>query len=173
MREDRTGSEREFCGLSGFRYLKGEYINMKKQRKLLLALTGICILLLGGCGQGQKLGEAFAEEVNTLEGAALRVDQASPTGISFTIQNQTDKDLSYGQDYHLQKQKDGTWYVLEPENPVAVTLEMLWLPAGGEEAMTVEWKDSYGELPKGNYRFVKNFSDEESGYYLAGEFTLE
>lgn len=146
---------------------------MKKKRTLLLALTGICILMLGGCGQGQKPGEAFDQEVNTLEGASLRVDEASATGIAYTIRNETDKNLSYGQDYHLQKQEDGTWYVLEPEHPAAVTLELLWLSAGEEESLAVDWKDSYGKLPKGDYRFVKSVSDEENGYYLAGEFSVE
>lgn len=146
---------------------------MKRIKKFLAILAGVSLILLMGCGI--KLGEEFTEEVNMLEGAEITVDEAlvTPTGITFTINNQSDKDLSYGQDYSLQKEEDGKWYWIEPENPAAVTLELLWIPAGNADTMEISWETSYGKLPKGHYRILKNMADEQSGYYLAGEFGIE
>lgn len=138
-----------------------------------ILLAALAMLLLNGCGQ--KLGEEYTGEVNTAEGIVLTVEEDSvkPTEISYTIKNSSNQDLSYGQDYGLQKEKDGKWYEVIPENPVAVTLELLWLPSGNTDTHTTGWKDSYGELPAGHYRIVKHVSDNQQSYTLAGEFQIE
>lgn len=142
-------------------------------KKPLLGAAAISILFLGGCGQ--KSGEEFTQEVNTLEGASLTVEEASvsPVEITCVINNQSETDLSYGQDYGLQREKDGKWYQVIPKKDVAVTLELLWAPAGSQNSHTVNWQYSYGKLQKGHYRIVKSVADNSQGYYLAGEFRIE
>lgn len=142
-------------------------------KKTLLTTAALSVLLLGGCGQ--KLGEEFTEEVNTLEGVTLTVEETSvnPIAIAYIIDNQSETDLSYGQDYGLQMEKDGKWYQIIPKKDVAVTLELLWVPAGSGNSHTVNWQDSYGKLTKGHYRIVKSVADNSRGYYLAGEFRIE
>ncbi|MBD5501623.1 MAG: hypothetical protein HDR10_10565 [Lachnospiraceae bacterium] len=139
----------------------------------LLTTAALSFLLLGGCGQ--KLGEEFTEEVNTLEGATLTVEETSvsPVEITYVIDNQSEMDLSYGQDYSLQMEKDGKWYRIIPERDVAVTLELLWAPAGSQNSHIVNWQGSYGKLQKGHYRIIKSVADNVQGYYLAGEFQVE
>ena len=146
---------------------------MKKSKMLSVIVIGMSLFLLSGCGE--KLGDEFTEEVNTLKGASLTVDESAvtSTGITYTMENQTDRDLNYGRDYGLQKEKDGRWYQVVPENPVAVTLELLYLPAGSTDTLELGWESSYGKLASGHYRIVKNVSDNESGYYLAGEFDIK
>lgn len=146
---------------------------MKKRGILSVIIAAMSLVLVTGCGQ--KLGEEFTEEVNTLEGAEIVVDESlvASTGITYIINNQSDRDLSYGQDYGLQKEKDGRWYQVEPENPVAVTLELLWLSKGNTDTHEISWETSYGKLSAGHYRIVKSVSDNENGYYLTGEFNIE
>ena len=146
---------------------------MEKNKILSAIIVGVSLILLSGCGQ--KLGEEFAQEVNTLEGVEITVDESmvTPAGITYTINNQSDRELNYGQDYGLQKEKDGKWYQIEPESPVAVTLELLWLPAGSTDTLEINWDTSYGTLTSGHYRIVKSVSDNENSYYLAGEFDIE
>lgn len=146
---------------------------MNRSRKQAACVLAVCLAFLAGCGQ--KLGEEFSEDVNMLEGAELLVDEAlaTPAGITYTISNQSDKDLNYGQDYSLLKEKDGKWYVVEPARPAAVTMELLWVPAGSTDTMEISWEDSYGNLSGGHYRLLKNFSDNEKGYYLAGDFSVK
>lgn len=146
---------------------------MKKSRVLSVIVAGISLIMLTGCGQ--KLGEEFTEEVNTLEGVEMTVDESliTPTGITFTISNQSDKELNYGQDYSILKEKEGRWYQVVPENPVAVTMELLWLPADNTDTHEISWETSYGKLSSGNYRIIKYVFDSENGYCLAGEFTIK
>ncbi len=145
---------------------------MKKSKMIFMMVLGLNILLLAGCGK--KLGEEFTDEVNTLTGVSLTVDEdkVSETGVAYTIDNQSDKDISFGHDYSLQMEKDGKWYQVEPKEAIAVTMELLWLPAGTSETYEIWWDSSYGKLASGHYRIVKSVSDNESGYYLAGEFQL-
>lgn len=143
-----------------------------KKELLMAAVMGSLILL---CGCGLKLSEEYTEEVNTLEGAELKVDEDSvkPTEITYTISNQSDAGLSYGQSYGLQKEKNGKWYPVIPKNEVAITSEMLWIPAGSTDTLMTGWESSYGKLPKGHYRIVKHVYDEQQEYILAGEFEIE
>lgn len=148
---------------------------MKKnlKREIILITAMMSLFLFSGCGL--KLGEEYTEEVNTLKGVVLTVDGDSVTHgeLTYTISNQSDKDLSYGQDYGLQKEKEGKWYQIIPKNEVAVTLELLWVPAGNTDTQMLGWESSYGKLPAGHYRIVKSVFDDQQGYYLAGEFQVE
>lgn len=147
---------------------------MKRNKKAAAMLLGAALLIsLVGCGA--KLGEEFTEEVNILEGVTLTVNEetVSSEGITYTVDNQSETDLNFGQDYSLQKEEKGKWYQLSPANPVAVTMELLWVPAGSTETLEINWDAAYGKLPAGHYRILKNFADNERGYYLTGEFTVK
>ena len=140
---------------------------MKISKKTAAMLIGAAFVFLVGCGS--KLGEEFTEEVNTLEGVTLMVDgeTASADSITYTVDNGSEKDLNFGQDYSLQKEENGKWYQLLPANPVAVTMELCWVPAGGTETMEINWDAAYGKLPAGHYRLVKNFSDDICNFYAS------
>lgn len=146
---------------------------MKRGRQLSALIMGLCLLLFSGCGA--KLGTEFTQEVNTLEGAELLVDGdlVTPEGLTFSVNNQSDRDLNYGQDYGLQKEENGSWYQIEPKRQVAVTLELLWTPAGSTDTYEINWSASYGKLSSGHYRLIKSVADNENSYYLAGEFDIE
>ncbi len=149
---------------------------MENGKKLtVLIIVAAFLVFLVFMGFGTKLGEEFTQEVNTLEGLTLTVDEesASAVGITYTVSNHTDKDLSYGQDYSLQKEEKGKWYELKPAAHVITTLELLWIPAGENETVEINWDVNYGKLPAGHYRILKSYSDNENSYYLAGEFNLE
>ena len=68
---------------------------MKKSKMIFMMVLGLNILLLAGCGK--KLGEEFTDEVNTLTGVSLTVDEdkVSETGVAYTIYNQSYKDISF------------------------------------------------------------------------------
>lgn len=145
-----------------------------KKWMLMIAVTITGAALLTGCGEKVSLGEEFTEEVNALEGVSIVIqeDTISPTGFTYEIDNQSGQDLSYGQDYSVQKEKDGKWYTLEG-NPIPVTLEMLWASAGSTNTHEVNWEAGYGKLKKGHYRLVKSLATEEAGYWFAAEFNIE
>lgn len=160
-------------------------ITMKKMvkekkifKKLFLAglITG-CMALFCACGSDSDadadLGEEFTQEVNNLKGVELSVDIVSPTGITFTISNQTEQDYSYGQNYFLQQESRGHWYMVEEKSPGIATMELLWVTSGSTNTHELGWENSYGSLPAGHYRIVKSVADSTQGYYIAGEFRID
>lgn len=149
------------------------WISMKAGRRGILtaAILGGA-LLLSGCGD--KLGEEDTREVNTLEAVHLTVEEEAikSTEITYTITNNSEKDLTYGRDYSLQIEKDGKWYQVIPKQEIAITMDLLWVPAGSTESVVVNWEYSYGKLSEGHYRITKPIWDNEQGYLLAGEFSI-
>ncbi len=118
--------------------------------------------------------EVFSKNVNTLKGASLSVKEVySPaTGLTYVLDNHAGRDLNFGQDFSLQKEEDGKWYIVEPKEPFAVTMQLLWIPNGCTDTYEIGWEASYGVLSKGHYRIVKSVADDKQGYYLAGEFNV-
>ena len=55
---------------------------------------------------------------------------------------------------------------------MAITLELLWVPAGGKDTQRIVWEPFYGALPMGHYRIIKPVTDDRQRYLLAGEFTV-
>lgn len=117
---------------------------------------------------------AYSEEVNILKGAALSVKEVRcpATGLTYVMDNQSGRELNFGQDYSLQEEIEGKWYVVEAKEPMAVTMQLLWIPNGSTDTYEINWETFYGELPKGHYRIVKSVADDKQGYYIAGEFLV-
>jgi len=140
-------------------------------KKIFVTTLCMCILL---CGCGMKLGEEVTTEVNKVD-VVLDIDEASltKTGCIFTMSNQTNGDFAYDGSYGIHMQKDGKWYQVNPDSASATTADLLWLPAGVSETVTLDWSASYGELSKGHYRLVKNFADFTDGYFVTGEFDVK
>ena len=140
-------------------------------KKSVIIMMLMCILL---CGCGMKLGEEVTSEVDRVD-VKIEVDTASvtATGCIYTMINNTEGDFAYDGSYGIHMEKDGKWYQVEAKNAVAITGELLWLPAGSAEEMTLDWSSVYGELKAGRYRLVKNFADFTDGYDITGEFEVK
>ncbi len=113
-------------------------------------------------------------EVNTLQQVTLEINQEDvlATELAYTITNHSQKDLNYGRDYFLQVEKSGNWYQVVPAQEVAITLELLWVPAGSVQKDKINWEYFYGELKPGHYRLIKPVSDGEKRHLLSGEFVI-
>ena len=143
-------------------------------KKSAIMMAAVCCMAVLFTGCGQKLGEEFTEEVNTLEGAVLSIpeESVSAQGVAYELANNTEQSINYDRGFSIQKEKDGKWYQLEGE-AIPVTMELLWVEPGNTDTGETIWGDAYGKLGKGRYRLVKNVANEEEGYYLAAEFTIE
>ena len=139
-------------------------------KKNVVVLVMALVMLLCGCGV--KLGEEVTTEVNRVA-VVIEVNEASvsKTGCTFVMANNTEGDFAYDGSYSIQMEKDGKWYQVQRNN-TAIMGDLLWLPAGVSEEVTIDWSADYGELSKGHYRLVKNFADFTDGYDIAGEFSI-
>lgn len=145
----------------------------------LIYLVFITTLIIGFGSNGTRQNRLETVEqstytVNEVEGIELVVEEVSHSGATYSIINNSDKMIVYSHGYHLDTEKNGVWYRLKDDGILVLTVRPCTSP-GGKDTYNCMWKDSYGRLPKGHYRFVKQFGfdGEFKKYYMAAEFTLD
>lgn len=156
----------------------------------ILTFLIISFILLLGCENSNN--ESSNEEtdltpttydiVNDLDGVTMTVKENTVSSIGLTVimENQSDKECIYGEDFLLEEEIDGKWY------QVPITLEGNYgfndigynLASSEMREWAVEWEWLYGSLGKGKYRIVKKILDfrgtgDYDEHYLAAAFTLE
>ena len=141
---------------------------MKPWKKRLL--FGVCVLLV--------LLFAVSRSYltpDTIPGVTFSVEDGSVTreGMTLTIRNGTESELTYGAEYRLEKRGLLGW-------------RQLWenfLPAGWDAVgyfvsprttgiEDFSWTGRYGELSPGTYRMVRTYTLEGEAYSVAVEFTV-
>ena len=142
-------------------------------------------ILLAGCGQ-QGIEANWEptdhDAVNNLEGVTMAVQEetVSPTGLTLTLVNNSDRQCIYGEHYVLEKKINKGWYQV----PVIVEGDYGFVDIGydlapdEERQLDVDWEWLYGSLDAGDYRIVKDILDfratgDYDTYFLAAGFTIE
>ncbi len=119
-------------------------------------------------------------EYNNYDGVTMTLDEStlSVTGISLIVQNETDKELTFGEDYTLEKKIFGKWYRVMYK-PSMILRSVGWNDIGlpvsqkSERTFEIDWMWLYGNLEEGKYRIVKNFIvNYPESYNLAVEFSI-
>ena len=151
--------------------------------KMKLFVLLICMMFIFvGCSNEKEGVPTSHETVNNLEGITMHIKEGtvSSTGMTVVLENKTDKHISYGDPYTLEKNMDGKWF------EVADILDGNYgfndigykLPPSRANEWEVDWQWLYGKLDKGKYRLVKYVLDfRQAGdfdrYYLAVEFEIQ
>ncbi len=118
-------------------------------------------------------------EVNTLRDVSLNMWKYKSWEGDMILENNSGRDLVFGDGFEIQRKVDGDWYELAPIQDIAFHQVAYDLPAGETVTKPVKWDYIYGELPSGQYRIVQQVMDyrapaeqETEYYYLASEFEL-
>jgi hypothetical protein len=170
---------------------------MKKYISLLFCMT-LGFTLLSGCGSDttDSANNAHSnqsaettdweptiyETVNNFDGVTMIAKEGtvSSTGLTVILENKSDKQGIYGQEFWLEKKITGSWYQV----PIAFDGNYGFDSIGYDlspsdvKEWTVDWDWLYGSLDTGEYRIVKdilNFrkTGDYDEYYLTAEFTVE
>lgn len=80
---------------------------------------------------------------------------ATPTGMRFLIDNETEETLTLEEGYSLQVEENGAWRDVGAGNPADSPVSVSTMEAHRSMSLPVDWGDWYGELPPGHYRMVK------------------
>lgn len=97
---------------------------------------------------------------------AMSAEDLSRSGMTFTIYNNSDKEIQFGSDFALLMHENEEWVeVPKVIDNWAFTMEAHPVDAHSSRTETMEWEWLYGELPDGVYLFkktimYKNNSDE-------------
>lgn len=123
---------------------------------LLLTVFMAVLLSLGGC-------KANATIPNEIE-LSLKGNTLTPTSMTLVINNNSNAyDFVYGADYGIEIYTNDEWSEVTPlKEHVVFTIAYTIHPNSSKE-FEIDWQWLYGELPKGNYRIVKNF-DKVAAY---------
>ena len=147
------------------------------KRWLTLALAGLLVLSLAGCGGTDGAGSSAPQQINSSSsesssvqtaedpwGLSLSVKDVTPTGLTLVITQQGGSptgELQYGSDYTLEVEQDGAWqnvpYIVEGNFAWADVAYLVTMD--GETEQTVDWDWLFGPLSPGHYRLSKDFSD--------------
>lgn len=132
-------------------------------KKLLVFISLISFILLG-CSSND-LGEesTYGENVNQLDGVSLKLnaDTYKPEGDLFelTVVNDSEEEISYGVEYHLEYLSDGTWFQVEPKEEMMFIL-IAHILAPGEESTEEINLEYFEPLKPGRYRVVRLIAGE-------------
>lgn len=152
---------------------------MKKRTLYIIfgTIVIICVVILAGLN---ILMRTNFTEYNNYDGVTMTLDDSnlSETGISLVVKNEIDKELTFGEDYTLEKKILGQWYRVM-HKPSMIFKSVGWDAIGypvsqkSERTFEINWEWLYGNLKEGNYRIVKKFIvNYPESYNLAVEFII-
>lgn len=150
---------------------------MKNRIILILGLILITIFITSCNYNGFNIGSKSKVIENNNDILLSIVDNTlSNKGATIKITNNNENLLRYGPDYSIEIKKNNDWYKIKVSQPFHTIL--YYLDNNETAEYNINWSPYYGDLPKGEYRLVKNFyfENEENiksdDFYVTIEFTI-
>ena len=106
----------------------------------------------------------------------LKSGTLKKTKATFILKNNSNVNITYGNEYKIEKKTDDNWQELEGK--LAFNLPAYNLKYMDSVELKLDWKNGYGSLDKGQYRLVKNVSIEKvdgssEEFNVYGEFNID
>ena len=106
----------------------------------------------------------------------LKSGTLKKTKATFILKNNSNVNITYGNEYKIEKKTDDNWQELEGK--LAFNLPSYNLKYMDSVELKLDWKNGYGSLDKGQYRLVKNVSIEKvdgssEEFNVYGEFNID
>lgn len=105
----------------------------------------------------------------------LKDGSLTENGAIFILKNNTDKEYTYGPEYYIEINKNGTWeeYKTITGDPLVWNTVIYTLKPNEEKELIIYWSYGY-ELIGGTYRVVKKvFEKNEQPIYLYANFNVK
>ena len=108
-------------------------------------------------------------------GITLSITDYYKTGMKFAITNSNDTNITFGEDYKLQKLVNDSWESIPYINDTnwAFKAIAIMLSPNASSDKSINWEYMYGELPNGTYRIVKDFFVNGNRCEVACEFVID
>ncbi len=149
-----------------------------KKTIITILLCGALLLGLTGCGKTKSEFEIGNKSNITISNnditMAIKDGTLTNEGTTLVLKNDSDKLLRYSEEYRIQVKQDENWYNINVELEFNVPL---WeLETNSEKEIELNWKHSYGKLPSGEYRIIKQVyfeNEEDQKFYISAEFNID
>ena len=116
-------------------------------------------------------------EVNNkaaLDKVSITIKEGTLTSATIVIQNKSNKELTSGEWFRIDKLEDGEWIQVKSINRDYAFNAIAWIiKPRGEFEDKVDWSKLYGELRKGHYRIVKEVYGDGNKKVLYAEFDIK
>ena len=142
------------------------------------SITGPFIVKINAIYEGKSIGYYFMINISKTSGEeinltiTLKEGTLSNVGLTMIIENNSDRDLEYGNPYSIEKYENGFWKSASTINDLYFTMPAFGLKNGESKELNINWEYGYGKL-KGKYRIVKEFSYKENDDYISFNKYLE
>lgn len=115
--------------------------------------------------------EELEKYLNAVNDGSMSIKEGTLTNSGFTliITNLSNNEIILGEEYRIDKKKNGKWKPLTPiiDNYGFIDIGYILKPNDDFETK-IDWKWLYGELETGEYRLIKDVNDK----YVSVEFKL-
>ena len=141
---------------------------MKRWQKRILIAAGVLLFLLFAASRSYLAPEP-------IPGVTFSVEEGSVTaeGMTFTITNDTDAELTYGAEYRLEKRGLLGWrHLWENFLPAGWDAIGYFVSPNVSQTEAFSWTGRYGVLSPGTYRMVRTYTLEGQDYSTAVEFVV-
>lgn len=145
-------------------------------------VSGPYIFVISAIYEGKSIEYYFLAEISKISGdeVNIKIDIKDNTltdkGLTMVISNKSDKDISYGNPFMIEKYEDGYYKNLKPINELAFNLPAYGLNKNDSVELNIDWEYGYGKL-KGKYRVAKRFhyheNDKVISFYKYLEFEIK
>jgi hypothetical protein len=146
----------------------------------LLVFIALSLILTSGCAQITDWKPTEYDNINNFDGVNMTVKEetVSSTGITVVIENNSEVQCIYSEDFLLEKKIKGKWYqvpvIIESYGFNDIGYE---LTPGEKGEWSVDWTWLYGSLDAGEYRIVKSVlafrsTGDFDEYKLAADFNI-
>lgn len=119
-----------------------------------IALFLVLVLSLVGCGNNNQFYEDAIWDTNECAGVSVKVEESSSTGITVTLENDTDEDYWISGWSHIQvkiqegNDKNDAWYEVKIKKDNVSPADDIT----ADDSCVIDWSERYGELPT-NYEY--------------------
>ena len=131
------------------------------------------------CSKNEHKLDKDANNLNTVKSDVvleLKSGTLKKTKATFILKNNSNVNITYGNEYKIEKKIDDNWQELEEK--LAFNLPAYNLKYMDSVELKLDWKNGYGSLDKGQYRLVKSVSVEKvdgssEEFNVYGEFNID
>ncbi len=118
---------------------------------ILSLILNLVLLLNPRSGEPEKSDLTFINDIIKVETIS-----SSEKSVTFTMENTTNDDYTYGEDYFLEVKEGNDWYILENSEKMVFNAIAYHLNSNEKVEETVNFNYHYKNLGKGVYRIVKS-----------------
>lgn len=125
----------------------------------------------------ESLSGVCSKHIDEINDISMSIKKGTLTKTSATviIKDTTNKENIYGESFIVEKYEEGIWKKLDSKNDMVFNSIGYTVDKNNTLELKVKWDYFYGELSKGKYRILKDFSKPGDAIiqYVSVEFDME